>query len=196
MRDNILLIKELLDFQNEMDFYYLMIIKRKKDQPVGEKDNVQSERTIKTYCIESVAYLEKHYEEIKKLCEMFQARAYIYVQRQNHKDISLDMNFELAKRMKSGAHNQENLFSSMITKIKIHEKIFLIDIDGPRPIALHALIDSFSPVGPKVYAIIPTRNGCHFITKPFDTRKFTEYFPKIEIKKKSPTLLYYPDSLG
>ena len=88
MIDNIEHIKELLNFSDEGDFYMLYVFKRKKDQPEGERDNHQSVRTIKTYCVESVEYLEKRYDEIKQLCEMFKARAYIHIQKQNHKDVS------------------------------------------------------------------------------------------------------------
>jgi hypothetical protein len=52
MIDNINIIKPLLNFEEKGDFYMLYVFKRKKDQPEGEKDNHQSVRTIKTYCIE------------------------------------------------------------------------------------------------------------------------------------------------
>ena len=57
MINNINLIKPLLNFTNEGDFYMLYIFKRKKDQPEGERDNHQSVRTIKTYSIDSIEYL-------------------------------------------------------------------------------------------------------------------------------------------
>ncbi len=91
MIDNIEQIKQLLNFENKGDFYMLYVFKRKKDQPEGEKDNHQSVRTIKSYCVSSIEYLERRYDEIKQLCEMFKARAYIHVQKQNHKDVSLNM---------------------------------------------------------------------------------------------------------
>ena len=47
MIDNLEIIKQLLNFENEGDFYMLYVFKRKKDQPEGEKDNHQSVRTIK-----------------------------------------------------------------------------------------------------------------------------------------------------
>ena len=80
MIDNIKEIKELLNFSDKNDFYMLYVFKRKKDQPEGERDNHQSVRTIKTYCIDSIEHLDKRYDEIKQLCEMFKARAYIHVQ--------------------------------------------------------------------------------------------------------------------
>jgi hypothetical protein len=50
-------------------------------------------------------------------------------------------------------------------------------------------------VGPKIESIIPTKNGHHLITKRFDVNKFKEKYPEIDVVKKNPTLLYYPDSL-
>ena len=84
MIDNLNLIKPLLSFDKLGDFYMLYVFNRKKDQPEGERDNHQSVRTIKTYCIESIDHLERRYDEIKQMCEMFKARAYIHVQKQNH----------------------------------------------------------------------------------------------------------------
>ena len=39
MIDNINIIKPLLNFNKEGDFYMLYVFKRKKDQPENEKDN-------------------------------------------------------------------------------------------------------------------------------------------------------------
>jgi len=122
MIDNLNVIKTLLNFEKEGDFYHCIILKRKKDQPEGEKDNHQSVRTIKTYCIDSVQYLEKRYDGIKLLCEMFNARAYIHVQKQNHSDVSLDMMVSLAERIKNGVKNQKGLFDSVVGQIKTQEK--------------------------------------------------------------------------
>jgi len=98
MINNIELIKPLLNFESQGDFYMLYIFKRKKDQTT-DKANHQSVRTIKTYCIESIEQLENRYDEIIQLCEMFKARAYIHIQKQNHKDVSLNMMVELAETL-------------------------------------------------------------------------------------------------
>ena len=129
MIDNIELIKPLLNFDEKGDFYMVYVLKRKKDQPEGERDNHQSVRTIKTYCVESIEYLHKRYDEIKQLCEMFKARAYIHVQKQNHKDVSLEMMMSLAERIKNGSHNQKGLFDSVVGQIKTYEKRWIVDID-------------------------------------------------------------------
>ena len=214
MIDNLNQIKELLNFDNEGDFYMLYVLKRKKDQTT-DKSNHQSVRTIKTYCIESIDHLEKRYDEVKMLCEIFKARAYIHVQKQNQKDVSLNMMVELAQRIQNGQHNQKGLFDSVVGQLKTSEKRWVIDIDDSkvpspmmiacieyecRPITVVKFDEAGIPigheVGPKVEAVIPTKNGHHLITKRFDVMKFKEKYPNIDIQKKNPTLLYLPDSLA
>ena len=199
MIDNIEIIKQLLNFEDENDFYMLYIFKRKKDQPEGEKDNRQSVRTIRSYCISSLEQLEKKYEEIKLLCETFKARAYIHVQKQNHKDVALEMLIELANRIKSGVHKQQNLFDSVVGQLKTQEKRWIIDVDDTDTkelVGITEVIHKARPEGDKLEACVPTKNGYHLITKRFDVKMFQSVYPNIDIQKKNPTLLYFPDSLN
>jgi len=207
MIDNLNVIKTLLNFEKEGDFYHCIILKRKKDQPEGEKDNHQSVRTIKTYCIDSVQYLEKRYDEIKLLCEMFNARAYIHVQKQNHSDVSLDMMVSLAERIKNGVKNQKGLFDSVVGQIKTQEKRWVIDIDnvsidtfnnGKQYIKMREYINELQLEAKKEQGMtfIKTKSGFHIITQPFNVMKFKQKYPDVDIQKKNPTLLYYPHSLN
>ena len=206
MIDNIEQIKPLMNFTDEGDFYMLYVFKRKKDQPEGERDNHQSVRTIKSYCVSSIGYLDTRYDEIKQLCEIFKARAYIHVQKQNHKDVSLNMMVDLAQRIQDGNHKQQGLFDSVVGQLKTHEKRWIVDIDTKSLSVKNRIIniiENIKPVGvdSKIEAIIPTKNGVHLITKKFDILEFNK---KMEVKvnmipdiqKKNPTLLYYPESLG
>ena len=198
MIDNLEVIKPLLNFSEKGDFYMLYVFKRKKDQPEGERDNHQSVRTIKTYCIDSVEHLERRYDEIKQLCEMFKARAYIHVQKQNHSDVSLDMLALLAERIKNGVKNQKGLFDSVVGQIKTQEKRWIIDVDTKdkqflRDITMDLM--EIQPVGDKIEKVIPTKNGFHLITCKFNVMEFKEKYPDVSIQKKNPTLLYLPSSL-
>lgn len=206
MIDNLNIIKTLLNFDNEGDFYHCIILKRKKDQPEGERDNNQSVRTIKTYCIDSVQYLEKRYEEIKLLCEMFNARAYIHVQKQNHSDVSLDMMVSLAERIKNGVKNQKGLFDSVVGQIKTNEKRWVIDIDnvsmdtfnyGKQYIEMREYINELQLEAKKEQGMtfIKTKSGVHIITQPFNVMKFKQRYPEVDVQKKNPTILYIPNSL-
>lgn len=203
MIDNLEDIKGLLNFEKEGDFYMLYVFKRKKDQPEGERDNHQSVRTIKTYCVDSVQYLEKRYDEVKKLCELFNARAYIHVQKQNHSDVSLDMLATLAEKIKNGAHNQKGLFDSVVGQIKTNEKRWIIDIDDvskfsfnhdPYYISMREYIIELQLEANKTLGMtyIKTKSGFHIITQPFNAMKFKERYPNVDIQKKNPTLLFVP----
>jgi hypothetical protein len=198
MINNIDIIKPLLNFTEEGDFYMLYILKRKKDQPEDERDNHQSSRTIKTYCIDSLEYLESRYDEIIQLSELFKARAYIHVQKQNHKDVALDMMILLAERIKNGQHDQKNLFESVVGKVKRMENRWIVDIDDKDENELAKtiyVVDETRPIGSKVEAVIPTKNGYHLITKRFDVEMFRKSYPQVDIQRKNPTLLYFPNSL-
>ena len=199
MIDNIEQIKQLLNFENDGDFYMLYVLKRKKDQPEGERDNHQSVRTIKTYCVDSIEYLDKRYDEIKQLCEMFKARAYIHVQKQNHKDVSLEMMIGLAERIKNGQHRQQHLFDSIVGQIKTYEKRWVCDIDNKDDkylLNVMSVINRCKPEGNKIYKTIPTKDGYHLITDRFDVIEFMKEFPEISVQKKNPTLLFLPESLS
>ena len=203
MIDNIKIIKTLLNFEKEGDFYMLYVFKRKKDQPEGKRDNHQSVRTIKTYCVDSIEYLDKRYDEIKQLCEIFNARAYIHVQKQNHSDVSLDMMVSLAERIKNGVKNQKGLFDSVVGQIKTNEKRWVIDIDNVSIdgfshdkyyIEMREFINELQVEAGKEQGMtfIKTRSGFHIITQPFNVMKFKERYPDVDIQKKNPTVLYVP----
>jgi hypothetical protein len=198
MINNLELIKPLLNFDKEGDFYMLYVFKRKKDQTT-DKANHQSVRTIKTYCVNSIEYLEKRYDEIIQLCEMFKARAYIHIQKQNHKDVALEMIPQIVKRIQSGQINQKHVFDSVVGQLKTYEKRWIVDIDtkdNKELLEVQQWIDHCRPHGEdKIVMMIPTKNGVHLITKRFDVIEFKKRYPQIEIQKKNPTLLYLPNSL-
>ena len=197
MINNIELIKPLLNFSEVGDFYMLYIFKRKKDQTT-DKANHQSVRTIKTYCIESIEQLENRYDEIIQLCEMFKARGYIHIQKQNHKDVAMNMITEIVTRIQSGQINQKNVFDSVVGQLKTNEKRWIIDVDDTleaSPLMMAYIDNECRPYESKIESIIPTKSGHHLITKKFDVMKFKEKYPNIDIQKKNPTLLYYPNSL-
>jgi len=204
MINNIELIKPLLNFSEHGDFYMLYVFKRKKDQPEAERDNHQSVRTIKTYCIESIDHLDRRWDEIVQMCEMFKARAYIHVQKQNHFDVSLSMMVELAQRIQNGNHNQKGLFDSVVGQIKTQEKRWIVDVDTTSQHIQNMISNIIEMVKPndgsKIITKIPTKNGIHLITKRFDVIEFNKQIKERgeempDIQKKNPTLLYLPNSL-
>lgn len=199
MINNLELIKPLLNFEKEGDFYMLYVFKRKKDQPEGERDNHQSVRTIKTYTVESVEYLDKRWDEIVQLCEMFKARAYIHIQKQNHFDVGMNMIKAIVDRIESGQMNQKHVFNSVVGQIKTYEKRWIVDVDTKDPkelLEIQHYIGHCRPEGlDKIETVIPTKSGYHLITKRFDVMEFKKKYPEVDIQRKNPTVLYIPNSL-
>jgi hypothetical protein len=105
----------------------------------------------------------------------------------------------LAQKIKDGQHNQKNLFESVVGQLKTNEKRWIIDLDDKNEDEIKKMklvLNITRPAGEKVESIVPTKNGVHFITKRFDVQMFRNVYPDVDIQKKNPTLLYYPESLN
>jgi hypothetical protein len=136
---------------------------------------------------------------------MFNARAYIHIQKQNHQDVSLEMMVALANKIRNGQHKQQHLFDSVVGQLKTLEKRWIIDIDTPSIHIKNMIVNIIDSVKPtidesKVRAVIPTKNGVHLITDRFDVMEFGKQLKERgedvpDIQKKNPTLLYLPNSL-
>jgi len=184
--DNFGIIKPLLNFVDDGDFYRIQIIKRKKDNP-----EFSSSKVIKTHYIENIDHLDYLYDDIKKMCSLFNARAYIDVQRRNHNDVSFVMMSLLANRIQSKQMIQIHLFDKAVGATKSREKRWVIDIDSKEPIDdMISTINDISPVENKIEAVIPTKNGFHLITKPFNVKLFN--VANVDVKKNNPTILFIP----
>lgn len=204
MVDNIDKIKPLLKFSDEHDFYFLQVIQRKKDHknnpsPLGTSNN---SRLIKAYYIYSIEQLDKYYDEIKELCKLFDARAGIALNKRNARSISLEMLSLLATNIKNHHYSQLGaLYNTVCGQFKSNEdKTWILDVDQEQAERiderdLRLYLNSQQPIGEeKVIVTIPSRNGYHVITKPFDPRSFSnEYrFRGIQIHKNNPTNLFIP----
>lgn len=74
--DNFDLVSNLMNFKSDDDFYFLEIIKRKKDNP---NDAFRYRQFITYYWIKSTAHLQSLKQEIIDICLKNNARAYIYM---------------------------------------------------------------------------------------------------------------------
>lgn len=131
---------------------------------------------------------------------MFKARAYIHIQKQNHRDVSLNMMVALAQRIQDGNHKQQGLFDSVVGQLKTYEKRWVVDIDTKEKSFIEEVATFINvkcePIRDKINGIIPTKNGYHLITDKFDVMTFKERYQEIQIQKKNPTLLFLPNSLN
>lgn len=198
MINNFEQIKALLKFEDENEFYFLQIIQRKKDHKesnfkLGISNN---NRLIKAYYIFSIEQLDKYKLEIITLCTEFNARAGICLNRRNAKMLSFEMMKLLAENIGNGYFNQlGGLWNTVCGQhYKDKDKTWIIDVDDKEFNFNEAeiLINECQPIGNKVITKIPTKNGYHVITKPFDLRNFSTVYPELNIHKNNPTILYIP----
>ena len=104
----------------------------------------------------------------------------------------------LAQRIQDGNLKQHHLFDSVVGQLKTREKRWIVDIDVKDAVfaeRLSEFINAIRPEGPKIETKIPTKNGYHLITKRFDVMEFKKHYLDIDIQRKNPTLLYFPNSI-
>jgi hypothetical protein len=195
MTNNFEQIRSLLKLEADY-FYFIQIIQRKKEIPELGSNN----RVIRSYMIDSIEKFDRCRDEIISMCEHFNARAYIHLNRRKWDRISLECLRHNAELIANGQHDA--IKSSLETVIGRHNcepkggKTWIIDIDT-RDEALDRAVQEFintqcNPVGMKIIANIPTKNGSHLITTPFNSQMFGTRYPEIDIHKDNPTILYIP----
>lgn len=194
--DNFDLIKKHIHTSDDgSEFYMLQILKRTKDQKGYEGKRKQS--TIKSYFISSPEYLEAKREEIIGLCEMFNARAYINLNKKSYKQVSLKALEILAGKIAHEDYNIKSMFESACGQTGACDglKTWLVDFDSKDLNELEIvknIIESVEPKGvDKIVETVPTLHGYHLITRPFNKRMFNElYNVSIDVHDNNPTVLF------
>lgn len=197
-------IKDLLVFDSKDDFYYLQILQRKKENPQLSSNS----RVIKNYYITSISYLLDKYEEIKALCHLFNARASLRLNKRSFEKVGFKTLENIANTMQckeySFLKNSYDRACGLLNNEKT--KKWIVDIDKNEVIWLEQIINSIQPcepIGNKILKQLPTKNGIHLITIPFNILQFKENFKRelkiykmeeinIDIHKDNPINLYIP----
>ena len=200
--DNFDLISETFLFREDLRpeiagdwFYMIQIMTRTKD--TGEKP-----KHIRTMFVESREYLMSHKDMIAKLCEVFNARAYISVNPSSYKKCAIKMFKELADVVENG--NYKGILSlpeTVAGKYNVDggDKRWIVDLDGMKTDEeiqpfIDFIMNEYNEGRGKARGeiiVVPTVNGSHLLVSPFDVREFKKRWPEIEIHKDNPTVLYY-----
>jgi len=203
--DNINLILPSLNFKSSDDFYYLQILQRKKEnEHIGSNS-----RVIKNYYIRSEQHLLDRYEEIKTLCRAFNARASIRLNKRSFEKVAFKTLENIANTMQNkGYESIRNCYDRACgTSASEKEKKWIVDIDKDEIIwmeQIHTALNSCAPYfSLTVLKGIPSKNGVHLITTPFNTLEFKDKLSQelatykaslinVEIHKDNPTNLFIP----
>ena len=187
-------VREFFDLEDEDSFLYLQILQRKKENPQLGSNS----RVIKNYNISNIEYLEKRYDEIKKLCDIFNARAMLRLNKRSKRKVA----FKSMELLANSLSNQEYSFSGRAYDRACGQshndknKKWILDIDEPftkeSVEEIKKFINLIEPIGDKVLKELPTKSGIHLITKPFNLQHFKTEFPDISVHKDNPINLYIP----
>lgn len=198
MVNNFNTIKEHLIFPNERSFYFVQIIKRKKENPEMKTYSLP----VESFYIFSNEQFERVMPHIIEKCEQNRARAYIKMNTLDANSVGLEAISVLTQELRQG--NWKSLSKAFNSACGIcgkqdgTEKLYLVDIDEQdyaKVVEVEEYINSLNPVDNrhKIKMVVPTKNGWHLLSTGFDMQSFKNTYNNIDVHKDGIVLLYYPD---
>lgn len=199
--DNFNVFKKIINTLNEDEFYFVQILIRGKDghTELGINGNNKN-RLIKFYTIKSAEHLEKVENEIKSICNAVNARAYIHPTKRSFKAVSKEcLKATVEMFLSENNIGLKGAYSTACGKSYItSDKKFVIDLDDENASQekIKEIVDYITnecePLSHnKLCYRVDTAHGMHLITTPFNTARFYQKFPDIDVHKNNPTLLYF-----
>ncbi len=153
-------------------------------------------KLIRDYYIYSLEEFDKFKNDIISLCDAHNARAYFRLNGRDAEKIAFQYNKRLAELLITrDFKNIPRSYAAVVGEFHHDtEKTWVVDIDwedGNNFEAVTAKILELNPDA-KVCEPITTKNGVHLIVRPFRLDVFKNQFPKIDVHKDNPTILYMP----
>lgn len=199
--DNFNVFKKIINTLNEDEFYFVQILIRGKDGHTEPGINGNNKnRLIKFYTIKSAEHLEKVENEIKSICNAVNARAYIHPTKRSFKAVSKEcLKATVEMFLSENNVGLKGAYSTACGKSYItSDKKFIIDLDDENASQekIKEIVDYITnecePLSHnKLCYRVDTAHGMHLITTPFNTARFYQKFPDIDVHKNNPTLLYF-----
>ena len=199
-------IKNILNFDGK-SVYLVWLVMRNKDGNTQAKGNNRN-RTIKSYYFLTKEQLEMRQEEIIKLCDLFNCRAYIGINKKPMNKVLFQLQNTLTDYMQQyfGGNefipNIHALVDSSVMKCGTEgRRMWIVDIDTKDRNQIEAIVRIInscrSSFDCNVINELQTAHGVHLITHPFEIPQYeklinenTEIREFPEIKKECLTLLY------
>ena len=203
MINNFEIIKPLLDFTSMDTYYFLQILKRRKDNLDMDKDMI----VIEDLFIYNMSQFERMEEDVIKTCKAHNARAYLRLNRRSMKKTAMQMLKRVTDLIISENYKAvKNAYSSISGEFHGDEdKSWVLDFDfkdfeSRKKLlgVLHKRIEELQiETGRDARMdVIPTKNGYHLITRPFNIHKMeimlNDLNVRIDCHKDNPTILYCP----
>jgi hypothetical protein len=194
MIDNFEKIGSLISGKASSDeFYFLQILKRRKDNPDLKKDMI----LIDNFFIKGEEDLYAKKDRIVELCTINNARAYFRLNKRSYERVALETLSLIAKNIAAHNYDIKNCYLSCCGQYHSDsDKTWIVDIDDSKeasPLMMAYIEHELQPFGEtKIIATIPTKNGIHIVTRPFRLDLFKQKYPGVDVHKENPTILYIP----
>lgn len=193
--DNFDIIKSFINFKEKDGlFLHIQIIRRGKDHPNLSAAN----KLIRSFFITDIKDLDKNREDIIFLCEHYKARAYTDCVPKSLDKLNKLLVCDFANNVYlNNLAIPFRIINSTCDRLLGIEKRWVVDIDTKDTSTLKSVCSTINSLctGTWLIQTIPTLNGYHLITKPFNLQRFNEFFSDIEVKKNHITILYIPNSI-
>jgi hypothetical protein len=199
--ENFDLIRKMLSFPDENSFYFLQILKRRKDNPDLGKDMIH----IADYYIYSLEQFDSIKQRIIDQCDSENARAYFRLNRRDAKKVAMQvLKVTVDHIMSENYRAVKNSFASCAGRFHSDpDKTWIVDIDNISIDSFNhseeqhkmreLILDLQRETGKEpIMKFIPTKGGVHIITRPFNLNKFKSQYPEIDVHRDNPTCLYFP----
>lgn len=202
--NNFKYIKHLLKFENEMDYYFIQIFKRRKDHPDLKHPTIR----LKSYCVYSIEEFENLIPKIIDYCNEENARAYIRLNKQNAEDVTLRCISFMIKNLRAKEPNLNRKVWDSESGRGGENSFWILDVDKEHLDLNPNIIDEISEVLITHFyderdmiltlRVNSTKSGVHILVPPFDKRilsnidqQFSDKgISQIQILKDANTLLY------
>lgn len=199
MVDNFEDIKKLMSFDTKEDFYYVQILKRKKDNPDMDK----STAVIRDYYVDSFEYFDNKKERMIEYAEKYNARVTIRLNKRSYRKLATKMTKDIMDVIDNeNYYRLSKVFSSCAGRYAAEtDTKWIIDIDKENLenpsfnlAQMKADVENYKPIDiSKFVAEIKSNSGIHLIVRPFNINRFRDEYSGIEVKKDEPTNLYIPN---
>jgi len=207
--DNFDTVRTLLNFESKDDFYFVTLFRRKKDDH-GDWTTDCNNVPVRNYYIKSLDAFDKKKEDIIRVANATHARVYFWLNKRSFEKCSMKLISAVAKNIETENYEgNKGAWDSICGKYHNEKKEkWIIDFDDSDAVEfinfsnnLVTILKDVRPTeqGDKILCVVPTVNGHHIITKKFDEITFRKLWEertgkimkKDDIKKDSPTLLYF-----
>jgi hypothetical protein len=195
-------IRKTMEFPDKNSFYFLQVLKRRKDNPDLDKDM----KHLSDYYIYSLEQFDDLKERVITQCDSENARAYFRINRRDAKKVAMQVLKRTVDYIMSEDYRAvKSAFASCAGEFHSDpDKKWIVDVDWKdippgidRELYLNVLIGEVQKLVSEtgrdgtVYTV-PTKNGIHVITRPFNLKVFRDLYKDIDVHKDNPTILYCP----